>query len=227
MSIHQHFPPEISIRQAYLDVLLTSNAMEYYAESLEIEVGPLQDLESTFGDPSPEAQEALDELDEAEEDERRESGGSIDIIALRYGKLFKAIGVQLEIVDMSDLKPGNQLVVHNRIVPELEDPKKFEAYMGSVGIKGERADPTHLQLAEDVLEHIKDVMLAHEARLETYESVDNGRYDCTPHVIRGARDDELRKFRTLMPFYFNSEFTFMEAYSILESRLMNRPAGSL
>lgn len=215
MSERRPFPTEQAVSEAYREVLLTNDTMARQAEVID-----------AFGLPSEKTQLLLEEFDIDHSEE--EGSEYLKPLNMQYGRLFSAIGIELDINDTKDPVTRGQFMDADRVVPELLEPDQFTGYLGHIGCQAVYGDPLHLQLAKDVVEHLHNIVNACDRSIVAFQQYRSDNPDHAIQILKQYQASYLDRFRAVMPFYSNANFQqFIPAYVELEKRVLAKPDYSL
>lgn len=211
----RQFPLEHVVSEAYHDVLVTNQTMASHKE-----------VRQTFGLPSEHTQVLSGEF--TTDYSAEESSEYLRPLNMQYGRLFSAIGIELDINDTLDPVTGNRFFGADRVVPELLDPDRYQTYLGHIGIQSAYGNPLQLQLAKDVITHLYNIVRACDRFMTSYQESHPDNPGHALRISKGYQTHYLNRFRRVMPFYSAANFgQCMPDYVELEKRVLGKPDFSL
>lgn len=191
------FPDPREISNAYHAVILTN-------ERTERDVIALEDMQNELGALSLHSELLVQELKPAPMPIEDITTQNLQKLERLDGKLFDAIGIELDISQTATIMTLTQMISADRVVPDLLEPPRFVAYLEDIGADEVYEDPAHLQLAADVVEQVHDRVLSYDERIRRLKTEPKGNFDFKVANVQ-ARAEFLDYFRTIRPFYINAK----------------------
>lgn len=157
----------------------------------------------------------------------------LDTLANLYDDVWSSIGLKLEIGDKTETigEGETPLTIRSRrdrpILPSITDPYTYAEYLTQTN-RSERliGNMIIFNLTRDVVEgmyHRVDELEHANSFLEQYGCNDDNddNDDAIIGELESKRDEELDRFRVILPVYYNCDLVNTVGYTALEQRIIN------